>query len=160
MASRCSGLRYSGIHEVFVYVFEVGEEDLSPEDEFVQGFGLGIQGFIALVKEKKKPQAVSSPGAGEPVEEIIDGVERRNQERYPGSAFTKRIPQVLFEKDQGTPVGEDETPFPYVRSGQIVGRHLLQERIHKFDAKLAIIPEIPYICKRWNNSKLKHIKQH
>ena len=43
----------AGVHQVFVYVVEIGQEDLPPEEEFVQGFRLVVKRLVAVVEGHK-----------------------------------------------------------------------------------------------------------
>ena len=134
------------IHQVLVHVVKIGQQHLSPEEELVQRFGLGIKGGVAGVQFQQQAQAVGRVGIGHLAEEIVDGVERRHHHRpFPGGA--QKVSQVLLEEDQGTAVGEDEASALYILSRQIMRGHLLQKRFHNFATKLAIITENTYICK-------------
>ena len=61
------------IHEELVHVIEVREDDLAPEDEFVQGFSLGINRLVRFIQFQQQADAVRHFPAIYPAEKVIDG---------------------------------------------------------------------------------------
>ena len=116
------------IYKVFVHIVEVAYHHFSPEDEFVQRFGFGIQGLVLLIEFQQQAQAVAYfPFAIQMAEKVADGVHGRN---HHGHATLHQGSQVLPEENHGAPVGENETSISYFRAGKIMRRHLFKKRHH------------------------------
>ena len=115
------------VHPVFVHIVEIGQQHISPEDEFVQGLRGGIQFLVAGVQFQQQAQAVRNFQAREGAEKVTDGVQGRNQQ---GSTAFYGFSQVFAEEDHRPPVGEDEAGTLDVPGRVIMRGYLLQERRH------------------------------
>ena len=99
------GLR---VHQVLVHVVEVRQDHVAPEEELVQGLGLGVKGLVAGIQLGQKPVPVRHVYAADAVEEVVDGIHRRRGDRPGGLPLAHHLSQVLAEEDCRPPVGKDE----------------------------------------------------
>ena len=117
------------IDEKLVHVVEVGEDDLAPEEELVQGLGLGIYGLVGLVQLQQKTDAVRHLAAVYAVEEVVDRQGRGRMHGLVRPALPQDVAEILPEERGRPPVRKDEARVSYVRR-EIMRRDLFQERCH------------------------------
>ena len=97
-----------GIDEVFVYVVEVSKEDVSPENEIVQGLGLWIEGFVAAVQDLQLLHPLCGAPACGMAEKICHGVHLRRHRRT-RSRSCDLLPQVMLKEPERPAVGKHKT---------------------------------------------------
>ena len=119
-----------GIDEILVRVVEVGEQDIAPEDEFVQGLLQRRKVFIDLIELQQKGHLVGLGKMPGPVEKVIDGKHRRGKMR-PGGSIRRHFSGEIFpEKSQRAPVREHEAAVPDLSGPVIMPCNLLKEGCH------------------------------
>ena len=69
------------IDKILVHIVEIRKDDISPEDEFIQRFRLGIKSLVRIIQLQQKPHSVRSRNSRDPAEEIIYGEHLRSKQR-------------------------------------------------------------------------------
>ena len=124
-----------GRNQVLVHIVEVSQQDVAPEYEIVQGLRSGVEFLVAVIEGKQKVNPVHRRGAAYLVEEIV-------HRKHPGgdnrpSALPDKVRQPFLEKQLRTPVWEYKAETGYLTRGEIMLRHLPQERFHGYRLRIA-----------------------
>ena len=121
------GKKVPGVYQILVDVVEIGQDDLSPEDELVQGLMFRVNGAIAVVEGQQQGNAPADRRPVHAAKEVVDGKRLRRHDGTARPLLPQQVPQVLPEEDRGPSVGENEAVV--LDAGlQIVRGHLFQKR--------------------------------
>ncbi len=122
----------TGIDQIFVYVVEIVENHIAPEDELVQSLRpvpatLQSRGIAAVqLHQQRYPIGTAQIRAFQ--EQVADSDYLRSEQRPP--AHADQLRQIFPEKKRGPHVWKHEHPPGNVSERQIVFCDLLEERLH------------------------------
>ena len=105
------GIQLPGVGQVLVHIIEVSQDDISPEDEIVQGLGIPVQLPIALIEFQKQGHPPGRLRPADLEEELVHCQHLRGNHRNRRRVFPDRIGEVFPEEDHRSPVRENEA-FP------------------------------------------------
>ena len=105
------GIQLPGVGQVLVHIIEVSQDDISPEDEIVQGLGIPVQLPIALIEFQKQGHPPGRLRPADLEEELVHCQHLRGNHRNRRRVFPDRIGEVFPEEDHRPPVRENEA-FP------------------------------------------------
>ncbi len=99
------------IYEILVYLIEIRQYDIPPEDEFVQRLGHHAGGttqrVVAVVQIEQQPHLRSGLLPGHGIETVLDGIHRRRDDR--SSRILDTFAQMSLEEHHRASVGKYET---------------------------------------------------
>ena len=102
------GKKLLGIGKVFIHIVKVSQDDISPEDEFIQRLSLLIKFCIASIQIQKKSHLVCRSSATDFIEEVIDCQHTRHDNRNSTGIGSQGLSQMLSEEHHRASVREDE----------------------------------------------------
>ena len=117
-----------GMDEVFVYIVKISQQDIAPENEFIQRFGSRTDFAVAIVQFQQQAYPVRGRGSIHIRKERVHGVHAREESRTvsPGHC----LGEETAKEYAAAAVREDKTAFVQVCCRIIVAGDLFQKRFH------------------------------
>ena len=75
------GIQHGRVGQILVHIIEVPQDDIPPENEFIETFRLGVQGLVAAVKLEEERYPVRAPAPVDLLEEVVDSEHPRSLHR-------------------------------------------------------------------------------